>query len=102
MDQNVLKALLEEAAQSNCTWERRNAIQCLLGEASVALGEDGAFESEGREAGMQLVLDKLYVDVIDHRPEVLPALFPVFALLCGDRKEGLMCADVDWSLVPSK
>jgi len=98
MNQKELKALLQEAADPNCSWQRRNEIQCKLGQASPAMGADGVYEIEGREAGMHLVLDKLYVDTIQHRPELLPSLFPVFAVICGDRKEGIICADVDWSL----
>ena len=99
MNQKELMALLQEAATPGCTWERQNEIQCILGSASPAMRDDGVYEIEGREAGMQLVLDHLYVDVIQNRPELLPSLFPVFAVICGDRQEGLICASVDWSLV---
>jgi hypothetical protein len=99
MDQRLLKALLEEAARPDCSWERRNAIHCQLTDASPAFGQDGVFEIEGRGAGMHLLLEKLYVEVGHHRPELLPTLFPVFSLICGDRKDGVLCADIDWSLV---
>ena len=99
MDQRELKALLDEAAKPSCSWQRQNEIQCRLGEASPAMGVDGVRKIEGPVEGMQIVLDHLYTDTIQNRPDLLPALFPVFALICGDREDRTICADVDWSLV---
>jgi len=99
VNQRELKGLLEEAARRDCSWKRRNEIQCLLGAASAAMGADGVYEIDNPEAGMHLVLGKLYTDTIQNRRELLPSLFPVFAVICGDREEGFICADVDWSLV---
>ena len=99
MNQRELKVLLEEAAKPECTPRRRNSIQCLLGEASAAMGKDGVYTINGREAGMHLVLNALYVDTLNNRPELLPSLFPIFAIICGDREEGFICAHIDWSLV---
>lgn len=98
MNQKEMKTLLQEAASPDCSWRRRNEIQCKLGKASPAMQADGVYKIKGREAGMHLVLDKLYVDTIQNRPELLPLLFPAFAVICGDRQEGIICADVDWSL----
>jgi len=97
MNQRELKALLEEAAAPNCSPQRRNQIQCLLGEATAAMGEDGVYKIKGRAAGLHLLLDALYVETVQHRPELLPALFPAFAIICGDRKDGHIIAKVDWS-----
>lgn len=98
MNQKELRDLLKEAASSDCSWERRNEIQCKLGKASPAMKADGVYKINGQKAGMHLVLEKLYVDTIRNRPELLPSLFPAFAVICGDRQEGIICADVDWSL----
>ncbi len=98
MKQIEIKALLIEAADPGCSWERRNAIQCELGHASPAMREDGVFEIEGRAAGMQLVLDGLYVETIRHHPGLLPTLLPAFAIICGDREEGMICANIDWTI----
>jgi hypothetical protein len=99
MKQQVLKALLEEAANDNCSPQRRNEIQCELDEATAAMGEEGVYKITGREAGLSLVLDALYVHTIQNRPELLPSFFPTFAIICGDRDEGMLIADVDWSLI---
>ncbi|MCR4328790.1 MAG: hypothetical protein NUV53_04785 [Patescibacteria group bacterium] len=99
MNQKELKLLLQEAASPDCPWQRRNEIQCKLGEASPAMRADGVYEIDGREAGMHLVLNQLYVDTIQNRPDLLPSLFPAFAVICGDREEGIICADVDWLFI---
>lgn len=99
MKQSELKALLKEAANPECSWQRRNEIQCKLGDATAAMNEDGVYKIEGREAGLHLLLDSLYVSTVQNRPELLPTLFPAFAIICGDREEGILVADVDWSIV---
>lgn len=99
MEQRKLKELLEEAAKPECTWQRRNEIQCLLGAATPAMRDDGVYEIEGRGAGMHTVLEHLYVDTIKNKPEILPSLFPFFAVICGDRDKEMIVAEIDWSLV---
>lgn len=99
MNQRELKTLLDEAAQQYCSRQRRNEIQVELAEASPALRADGVYENKGREAGMLLVLEQLYTETATHRPDLLSSLFPAFAVICGDRQDGAICADVDWSLV---
>lgn len=99
MDQRELKALLEEAAKPDCSWQRRNQIQCRLGEATAAMGKNGVYKTEGREAGLLLLLEALYVTTVQNRPELLPSLFPTFAIICGDRDAKSLVAEVDWSLV---
>lgn len=100
MKQRELKALLEEAAKPDCTWQRRTQIQYRLGKATGAIGNDGIYETEGqKEAGFKLLLNALYVTTVQNRPELLPTLFPTFAVICGDCEEGVLIADVDWSLV---
>ena len=99
MNQVELKALLNEAAKPGCSVQRQNEIQCLLAHASPAMQSDGTYEPGGCGMGMLMVLEKLYVDTLQNRPELLPSLFPAFAVICGDRQDHLMYADVDWSLI---
>lgn len=99
MKQRELKALLEEAASPECSWKRRNQIQIKLNEATAAMGEDGLYVIEGLVAGLHLLLNSLYVGTVQNRPELLPALLPAFAIICGDREDGKLIADVDWSIV---
>ena len=101
MDQQRLMELLTEASKPECDSRRRNSIQVELGQASAAAGKDGVIEVEGKVAGIHLVLETLYVQTILNRPELLPTLFPAFAVICGDRDENLVVADTNWSLVPS-
>ncbi len=98
MDQRQIKRLLEEAAKPDCQSQRLNEIQCALGAATAAMGKDGVYKIEGREAGIHLVLNDLFVSTLEYEPELLPSLFPVFALLCGDRDSSLL-ADINWTLV---
>lgn len=90
MQQAEIKSLLEEAANPDCPPARLNEIQCIFG---------GAIAANCQEDSFHALLDALYVGAINNRQEHLPALFPIFAAICGDRKEGVIIADVDWSLV---
>ncbi len=100
MQQTRILELLKEASRQSCTIERFNQIQCELGSASAAMGPDGVYQIEGTVAGLQLVLDHLIVDAWENRRDMLPGLFPVFALISGDRDDRYIIADIDWSLVP--
>ncbi len=93
MNQRGIKALLEEAAKPDCSMQRLNAIQCRFVEAVGTIPKSG-----GRKAGICLVLETLYADTVKNRRELLPALFPVFAIICGYKRDCLV-ADIDWSLV---
>ena len=95
MTQIRLKRLLEEAASQTCSAERHNAIICqLLDEAPGDLSR-----IEGEEAGIRLVLNCLWESTVQNRPDLLPSLFPAFAIMCGERKESVMIAHIDWSLI---
>jgi hypothetical protein len=98
MNQREVKKLLEEAAQPDCSDDRIRDIHVLLSNATAARGAGGIKEIDGPEAGLDLVVGSLFVDTIEHRRHLLPSLFPVFAFICGDREEGVMVTDVDWSL----
>ncbi|MFA6322034.1 MAG: hypothetical protein WCX71_00985 [Candidatus Buchananbacteria bacterium] len=99
MKQEEIKALLEEAAKPTCSSVRRNDIHCRLSEASAAMGENGVYEVDNPEAGLIVLLDRLFISTLKNRPELLPTLFPAFAVICGDRDEDLIIAQIDWSLV---
>ena len=99
MDQREIKSLLQEASDRDCSWPRRIEIQGKLSGASAAMGVNGIFKTDEPESGMLIVLENLYTNTILNYPELLPSLFPVFAIICGDREEGSICANVNWSLV---
>lgn len=99
MNQKYLMALLQEAANPNCHFHRKNKIQCELSAAICQRGAvDTAFD-DGKREGLELVVSMLYNDALDNRPDLLPSLFPVFAILCGDRGPHMICSDVDWLLM---
>ena len=85
MNQKELKELLNEAASPDTSWQRRNEIQRKLHHAAVIwLGP---------------VVNKLYVDTIQNRPDLLPYLFPFFAIVCGYDNTGSTLPNIDWSLM---
>ena len=90
MKQEEIKSLLEEAANPDCPLARLNEIQCIFGEAIVAGRQKEIFHA---------LLNALYVGAINNRQEHLPALFPIFAAICGGGERGVIIADVNWSLV---
>jgi len=102
MKQKEIKALLEEASQPYCSWQRRSQIQCMLVAALVAYRPMCGSAGIGRIEGFKLIIEKLYVDTLYYNPKCLPDLFPVFAMICGARGDDMLVADVDWSLVRSK
>lgn len=99
MDQKRIKELLTEASRPECSVQRQNQIQCEMGQATSALKPDGVYSIHGPEAGIHLILDALYSGTAEHKRELLPSLFPVFALLCGDREKGVLISDIDWSSI---
>lgn len=99
MTQREIMALLVEASDKHCPSKRLNDIHIALRRAlpeGVSNDED-RFE-EGRRAELEHVLDKVYLETIAVRPALLPSLFPIFALLCGDRGKDSIMAEIDWSL----
>jgi len=91
--------LLLEASKDETSEFRKNKIHCLLGEQ--AAGFNGCcYEIEGRAAGINLILDKLYVDTLENNPKLLPSLLPVFAIISGEREKNKnIVAYADWSFV---
>lgn len=76
--------LLVEA--STADWRRANAIQCELGAATAAMRDDGTYEIDTPAAGIHALLDALFVKLYQETPQLLPAMLPVFAMICGDEK----------------
>ena len=99
MQQNRIKELLAEASSPDCNDTRVDAIQVELSQATAAMEEDGTYSIAGEKGAANFVLSGLFHSTQANRREKLPDLFPVFALLCGDREPGHMTADIDWSLV---
>jgi hypothetical protein len=100
-----LQAILEEAsvlaqrkhALTESEGMRVCKIQTFL-RPKASLGQDCS-DQDGREVGMQIALCAVYIGAIQHAPERLVGLFPLVAVICGDR-DRLIHARVDWSLVP--
>ncbi len=102
MRQKEIKALLEEASQPDCPWQRRNQIQCRLVEALAMYRPVRGRAGIERAEQLKLLLEKLYVDTLKNYPRYLPKLFPVFAMICGDRDDDMIVADVAWYLCSKK
>lgn len=112
MKQEKVKALLEEASaistfssnektREQRIWgldERVNQIYEEL-EGATFKKEDSDDPNENRDIAIRTVLFWLFYDAISHRPDYLPKLFPVFALLCGDSTDGIIAESIDWFLV---
>jgi hypothetical protein len=89
MLQERILHLLQEAGKPSCTWQRRNLIQCELGNAIPGETDDPITETQNH------LFNSLYVQTLKDRPELLPALFPAFVVLICDPDHN----EVDWSLV---
>lgn len=106
MKQQQILALLKEATAlkfdniNDPDFQRLNKIQIELTEA-VYQDHEGQDPFNSRAAGFQTIVGHLFVDTFRNRPDYLPALFPVFAVLCGDR-DVMILSDVDWSLLEGK
>jgi hypothetical protein len=62
MDQPKLMSLLMEASAINCSWSRRIEIQHQLNHALLTVGDDNVCKIDENQAGMRLILEKLYVE----------------------------------------
>ncbi len=108
MQQKRILELLQEASQPNCTLARANQIELELREGcpkhvdqeNPRGGERENGYEEGRCDGHDEVINSLFVDTFEKRRELLPSLFPLFAMICGDKDDNMMRADIDWSLLP--
>ena len=100
MKQIELKKLLIEATEPGCSEERRDEILQMLKECTNYMGADWCMISGHRAAPLQLFIKELFTGTLKNRPELLPSLFPAFAVLCGDReKKTEHTIPVEWELV---
>jgi hypothetical protein len=91
--------LLLEASKDETSDSRKNKIQCLLGEQAAGFNDE-YYNIHGRGAGINLILDKLYVDTLENNPKLLPSLLPVFAIISGNREKGkCLVANADWNFI---
>jgi len=89
----VVKIFLEAVVTSAGT--EISIISCALCDAIVPANKDFS-----QEEGMRLIASKLIHNMHKYRPDLLPTLFPVFAMMCGDRgDDDLVVADINWSLM---
>ena len=96
MDQRLITQLLKEASCRDCLPARRQEIADIFlaatpeGDNELAPGNDIA-------AGIRTVLMRIWTKATEEKPEVLPLLFPVFALICGD-KTGPHFSRINWEI----
>ena len=93
MNQRKLMQLLKEAAHPACTKERRITIRLRIQKSQATRGTE---LYETKREGIEDLLDKLFVEVTEFRPELLPNFYPVFALAYGNRKPKTLFAQIDW------
>ncbi|MFH1656738.1 MAG: hypothetical protein ABH956_03125 [Candidatus Nealsonbacteria bacterium] len=88
MKQERIIELLNEAADPTCSDKRLIEIQHEL-RANV--------NTNHRILG--LILINSFHDCIIQSRDLLPSLFPVCAILCGDRDPDRIFANINWSLI---
>ena len=94
MKQKDIMALLKEAAEPRCALKRRKAILADLQKEVFGPSNDS------RRLGLDIILGAAFKTTLEAKPDHLVSLFPVFALLCGDRQENeVVASEVDFSLL---
>ncbi len=73
MIQLDIKRHLDEAAIAGCSPARRDEIRDLLMQSC-------------RDDSLKAATGTLFVQTVNNHPELLPMLFPAFAVLCGERE----------------
>lgn len=94
MKQVQIFSLLVEASSVSCTRERLAQIHSQLSNAAICSGD-----VSDELAPLQAVAEQLFSDTVDKRREHLPSLFPVFALLCGEKDGDCIFSSIDWTLL---
>ena len=87
MDQKEIKKILDEAAKSG-------HIQRIFSSLHREI-----YNKDDLYRGFRVVFEELFVKTLQNKPQHLPNLFPLFALLCGDREESMPIANIHWDLV---
>ena len=98
MNQKLIKKLLIEASKESTSLKRKTEIHLELGKASASFNGE-YYNTTTPAAGMNVILDTLYMSCLINRPAELPRLLPVFILICGDREEKSIIADIDWAKI---
>ena len=101
MDQKALLFLLKEASEPECPAERIIDIAISLKGQIKRDDSDDSDSINTRYEGMCLVFEALFNKTLDNNPGYLPKLFPVFALLCGDKEDDMLVAKIDWTVLSS-
>jgi hypothetical protein len=108
MEQKIISELLLEASQPDCASSRReeilntflSALPCYNRESNPEAGDVEHAEEEARYSTINQTLVRLFSQALEAKAYTkISALFPVFALYCGDRKANCIRATVDWNLV---
>ncbi len=95
MQQAEIKSLLIELAQDDCSFARHQEVSQLF---YAAAQRRPAPDSTTDDTSMLFtaMLNKL-LRIVNKKH--LPGLFPVFAMLCGDRYDFIGFAEIDWDLM---
>lgn len=93
--QREIKDLLVELASPECSFLRHQEISQRFHEAAKRRPAPDS-PNDNTSYLFVMILNRLLRTV---NGQYLPGLFPVFALLCGDRDDLDVLADVDWSLM---
>jgi hypothetical protein len=95
VQQSEIRDLLAELARSECSFLRHQEVSQRFHEAAKRRPAPDS-PNDNTSSLFVMILNRLLR--IANRQH-LPGLFPVFALLCGDRDDLDVLADVDWSLM---
>lgn len=91
MDQEEIKRLLHAASFHDCCAQQRQEILDKFLEA-IPVDERRHDKSGERDRAF---IKRLYGEIAGTMPSLFPYLFPVFAVLCGERSvKGF--AEIDW------
>ncbi len=95
MQQAIIKDLLAELARPDCSFERHQEVSRLFYEAAKRRPAPDSPNDDTSQL-FTMILNRL-LRVVNSRQ--LPGLFPVFALICGDRHDLDVLAEIDWDLM---
>lgn len=94
MDQERIAQLLHQASFTDCA---RDQIRNILDELLQAIPLQKSHKDRCGLTERQIA-DRLFTDTIREDPRRLCSLFPVFALLCGERGKAKL-PEIDWSVM---
>jgi len=101
MENKQIYNLLKEACDENTSSLRKNKIQCVLGKETSAF--NGVYyEIDTPAAGIHLIFNILYMDIIYNKPNNLNQILPTFLLICGEKQKQYHLSIIDWDFVNSK